>query len=206
MSTPESPRFPQDEPPVPRSLRFPTEPPERIAEPAPRRELSPYQTPAILADDDEVVKPWAADAPRATPIGFSVAFAVVASLLSIGGMYTGMIDSSPYALLLMLLGPAFLLAGFVLVCIAWHSANPLSIAKSTAWKLMMTVLLPPTSLLLFVPTCVGSSIFIIPLMQPPIGSVVMIIPTAIAYFICALIISRLLAWRFYRGPAADNQA
>jgi len=207
MNTPDAPRFPQDEPPAPRSLRFPTDPPERTSsQPATRLELSPYRTPAILPDDDEVVERWAADTPRATPIGFSVAFAAIASLLSIGGMYTGIVDTSQYALLYMLLGPVFLIAGFVLVCIAWHSANPLSIAKSTAWKLMMTALLPPTSLLLFVPTCVGSSIFIIPLMQTPIGSVAMIVPTAMAYFVCALIISRLLAWRFYRGQVTDNQS
>ena len=162
---------------------------------------SPYQPPAILEDEDDEQRKldWGAEPVKAMPFAIPLLFAGLASGLTIGSLGLGA-DSYDSAILLVLVSPLAFFAGFVLVCIWWYGANPLVTPRSVAWKVAMTTLIPPVSLLIFVPTCVGSSIFIMPSIS---GSVLtMALPIGIAYFATALVISLRLRRRFHvRKPA-----
>jgi hypothetical protein len=164
---------------------------------------SPYQPPAMIEDDEERKLDWDAEPVKAMPFAIPLLFAGLASGLTVGTMALGIVDSYDYsAFLLVLASPIALLAGFVLVCIWWYGANPLVIPRSVAWKVAMTTLIPPVSLLIFIPTCVGSTIFIMPSMA---GSVLtMALPIGIAYFATALVISLRLRRRFHVRKSAEQ--
>lgn len=162
---------------------------------------SPYQTPAILEDDEDRKLDWGSEPIKAMPFAIPLLFAGLASGLTIGSLGLGA-DTYQSAFLLVLVSPLVFLAGFVLVCIWWYGADPLVIPRSVAWKVAMTTLIPPVSLLIFIPTCVGSTIFIMPGMA---GSfLTMALPIGIAYFATALVISLRLRRRFHARKPADQ--
>jgi len=162
---------------------------------------SPYQPPAILEDDEERKLDWGGEPIPAMPFVIPLLFAGLASALTVGTLGLGIADSWDRGLLFVLVSPMAFLGGFVLFCVQWYGAIPLVIPRSTAWKVAMATLVPPVSLLIFVPTCVGSTIF----MMPMGGSYVsMIFPIGIAYFATAIVISRRLRWRFHVSAVADQ--
>jgi hypothetical protein len=159
---------------------------------------SPYQSPAILPNEEPVAM-WRNDSVPPMPIAASVLFGIVASGLTVATAFasTGMINNYfPFAIFL---GPPLLIGLFVLTAITFYSSHPLVISKSTGWKILMVLLVPPVSMLVFVPTCIGSTIFMMPVVSRTGSSEwLMLLPVFIAYFACAVVISRRLRWRFIR--------
>lgn len=181
-------------------------------EPSPDFGPSPYQSPAILPDEEpELV--WASDPIPAMPIVWPVAFALLASVFSWGSLY---VLGNLYALsrqmeifmpLAVIFGPCGIVGLFVYACIAYYSANPLVVSKSWVWKVLMVVLVPPVSMLVFVPTCVGSTVFLIPWTYL-LGSRAwgIFVPVFLAYLVCAIIISRRMRWRFIKRDVESGYA
>lgn len=170
-------------------------------DPSPDFGPSPYQSPAILPDEEPVAT-WGSDPVSPLPIAASVLFAVVASGLTVAATSASALTINAYfplAPFVMFFGPPVLIGFFVLFAIAFYSSNPLLISKSIGWKILMVLLVPPVSMLVFVPTCVGSTIFMMPLFYRTRSSEwLMLLPMFIAYFICAVVISRRLRWRFIK--------
>jgi hypothetical protein len=197
----------------PNPLRSPDEPirPEVTSEPvlrpgpvAPSPDFgpSPYQSPAILPDEEPVVM-WGDDPPPPIPVAAAVLFGIFASALSVGGVMLAGNASSSFLTnlfpLAIFFGPLALIGGFVAFSIAYYSANPLLVSKSTGWKILMVLLVPPVSMLVFVPTCVGTTIFMLPMAN----EITMVFPTFLAYFVCAWVIARRMRWRYAKRLTAD---
>ncbi len=178
-----------------RFSKQPTAPPGPV-EPSPDFGPSPYQSPAILPDEEPVLMPGSDPVPP-LPIAASVLFAVVSSGLTVAATFGDL--ASGYFPFAIFFGPLLLIGLFVLSAIAFYSSNPLVISKSTGWKILMVLLVPPVSMLIFVPTCVGSTIFMTPLaFRTSLSGWLMLLPFFIAYFACAVVISRRLRWRFIK--------
>lgn len=180
-----------------RLSKAPILPPGPI-DPPPDFGPSPYQSPAILPDEEPVLMPGSDPVPP-LPIAASVLFAVVASGLTVGTTFRIASLTIGYFPFAFFFGPPVLVGFFVFFAIAFYSSNPLVIAKSTGWKILMVLLVPPVSMLIFVPTCVGSAIFMMPVFYQAVSSEwLMFVPIFIAYFISAVVISRRLRWRFIK--------
>jgi len=165
---------------------------------------SPYQTPAILEDDEDRKLDWGSEPIPAMPFVIPLMFAALASALMVGSLELGIADYYDLGFLVVVLSPMVFLGGFVLVCLQWYGATPLVIPRSTAWKFAMTTLVPPVSLLIFVPTCVGSTIFMVPSWKGSSSFLWMILPIGIAYFATAIVISRRLRHRFHVRKTAEQ--
>lgn len=159
---------------------------------------SPYQSPAILPDEEQALV-WGDDPVRPMPIAAAFLFGVVASGVTVASAAASSRIVNVYFPFALFFGPLVLIGGFVMVAIAFYSSNPLVISKSTGWKILMVLLVPPVSMLVFVPTCVGSTIFMMPFMIRSVSSEwIMLIPVFLGYFVCAVVISRRLRWRFIK--------
>jgi len=194
-------------------------PPGPVA-PSPDFGPSPYQSPAILPDDEQAMV-WGNDPVPPMPISAAALFGVLASGVTIASavasarivnvyfpllpviMYfpdVGIASArivNVYFPIALFLGPLVLIGVFVFAAIAFYSSNPLAIPKSTRWKVLMTLLVPPVSMLIFVPICIGSALFMVPWMvRSPSSEWILFIPVFIAYFASAAVISRRLRWRF----------
>lgn len=175
-------------------------------DPTPDFGLSPYQSPAILPDEEQAMV-WQGDPVPAMPIAGSVLFALIASFVTIASATASSRVMNVYFPFALFFGPLVLIGFFVLTAIAFYSSNPLVISRSTGWKLLMTLLVPPVSMLVFVPTCVGSTMFMMPFAFRWVSSEwVMLIPVFIAYFVCAVVISRRLRWRFVKRVDPNESA
>ena len=181
----------------PRFSNESTVPPGPV-KPSPDFGPSPYQSPAILPDDEQAMV-WGNDPVPPMPIAASALFGVLASGVTVATAAASSRMIDVYFPLALFLGPLVLIGFFVLAAIAFYSSNPLVISKSTGWKFLMVFLVPPVSMLIFVPACVGSTMFMMPFMvRSPLSQWILFIPVFIAYFVCAVVISRRLRWRFIK--------
>ena len=193
------------ESPRPKFYKEPSIPPGPVS-PSPDFGPSPYQSPAILPDEEPGLV-WGDDPVPPMPIAASVLFGIVASGLTVAAASASARLISVYFPFALFFGPLLLIGLFVLAAIAFYSSNPLVISKSTTWKVLMFLLVPPVSMLVFIPTCVGSTIFMMPLVARAGSSEwLMFLPIFIAYFACAVVVSRRLRWRFIKRLDFDESA
>jgi hypothetical protein len=166
-------------------------PPGPVA-PSPDFGPSPYQSPAILPDDEQAMV-WGNDPVPPMPISAAALFGVLASGVTIASAVASARIVNVYFPIALFLWPLVLIGVFVFAAIAFYSSNPLAIPKSTRWKVLMTLLVPPVSMLIFVPICIGSALFMMPWMvRSPSSEWILFIPVFIAYFASAAVISRQL--------------
>lgn len=205
MTEPDPLRAPGESPRPPVPVSQPLVPPGPV-QPSPDFGPSPYQSPAILPDEEPALA-WDGDPVQPLPIAAAVLFAAIASGITVAGAsLAGMMmhSKSPWAFVF---GPLVLVGLFVLAAIVFYSNNPLLISKSTGWKILMVLLVPPVSMLVFVPTCVGSTMFMMPFVFRRASSEwLMLVPVFIAYFVCAVIISRRLRWLFKKHPDPNGSS
>jgi len=167
-------------------------------EPSPDFGPSPYQSPAILPDDEQAMV-WGNDPVPPMPIAVSALFGILASGVTIASAAASARIVNVYFPIALFLGPLVLIGVFVLAAIAFYSSNPLAMPKSTRWKVLMTLLVPPVSMLIFVPTCIAAALLMMPWMvRSPSSEWILFIPVFIAYFASAVVISRRLRWRFLK--------
>lgn len=170
-------------------------PPGPVA-PSPDFGPSPYQSPAILPDDEQAMV-WGNGPVPPMPISAAALFGVLASGVTIASAVASARIVNVYFPIALFLGPLVLIGVFVFAAIAFYSSNPLAIPKSTRWKVLMTLLVPPVAMLIFVPICIGSALLMMPWMvRSPSSEWILFIPVFIAYFASGAVISRRLRWRF----------
>jgi hypothetical protein len=94
--------------------------------------------------------------------------------------------------LLILASPIFAMAGFVAMFFLTADINGPVAAISLSWKTLMVCLVPLASMICFVPTCVGSTIFLMPIITRGMNEFGLAIPIFIAYTAtCFIVVYRL---------------
>ncbi len=150
---------------------------------------SPYAPPPII-EGDEPLALELANVPR-VPWAVTLGYALVATLLTIvipfRGMLVGLNDSGPFDdgsfYLAVLAAPPIAIAGFVLLCLFVMGSGGLLPSRSLAWRTVMVLLVPLAAMLVFIPTCIGSTMFTMPFLAGSIGPVAMALPIFIAFWI-----------------------
>jgi hypothetical protein len=155
--------------------------------------LSPYRPPVVLAE--QAPKAFAAtQSPLPLPLWGSAVFAAAAVAMHIGAVF----GERPARDLIMfsiqpILPPA-LLALFTLFCVRWYNAQSLAGSRLLRGKLLIVLVLPPVSLLIFVPAFLAITLLVgVTVAHWPL---LMVSGLAGAYFLTAVGISRWLWWWF----------
>jgi len=161
---------------------------------------SPYAPPPVV---DERIDLGLTVLPAGLPIGISLAYAVGATMASgvlMLSMSSGFRDFVGYALFA---SPVVLMAGFVLLCFAYFEHGGGAI-RSVAWKATVAILVPISSMILFVPTCIGSGIFVFSTIGNALGEMTVAIPFFIGYWVTCLVIAMRIRSRMARPPGEDS--
>lgn len=160
---------------------------------------SPYAPPAILDENLAAVEGML---PERMPFAVSLVYAIVMAVVT--GLLIGLMDSSVgggSVTLLVFSSPLVAIAGFVWICFAYFAGKG-GAAKSLLWKLFITIAVPFASMVLFVPTCIGAGIVMLPGMGSKLGGMTFIIPIFIAYWVTCFVIAIRMRSRL-RRPSSE---
>ncbi len=160
---------------------------------------SPYAPPLEIDDSDKLIPLPTSD--TASPIVMSGAYAIIAALVNIVPIWAS--GTSDRFLFPMLLGmPLIEIAFFVVICFAWFGGPAALPGRSRGWKVLMVLLVPPASLLLFIPTCVGTGIVALPLLGSTNifpNELALVIPVFAAYWVTCVVVAFRLRSRLQQG-------
>ncbi len=136
------------------------------------------------------------------PIQLTVVATVMATVISGVFFIIGM--GHPASGFLSFLFPFVAVAVFVGVCMSYFQAGGAA-ARSLAWKTLMVLLIPAASVLLFVPTCFGTGLFMFATLSGTslnnaVGPVLMFIPLFAGYFVTFAVIALRLRYRMPKPP------
>jgi hypothetical protein len=146
---------------------------------------SPYAPPSMI-DERGVVSD---SLPQRLPVALSLVYAIAMAVVT--GLIIVLMESSSgseWLMVLLFSSPLLAVAGFVWLCFAWFDGSG-GAARSTLWKIGVTIAVPFASMLLFVPTCLGTGIFVMPMMSSSLSRMAIIIPIFTAYWATCFIVA-----------------
>ncbi|MGV3486634.1 MAG: hypothetical protein ACO1RT_19610 [Planctomycetaceae bacterium] len=168
-----------------------------MIDPAESRDFSPYAPPSVIQDElPEIARdPGFKIAPALT-----AAYALGATLISIAfTTLSSMIGWGGFAMFWWLM-PILSVAVLVVLCISIFSNRSHSRQRSLLWKIFMTIAVPPAAMLVFIPTCAGTGMLMIPfaggVMGGSWGGIIFFIPVFLAMWATCHTVAARLASRF----------
>jgi hypothetical protein len=149
---------------------------------------SPYAPPPMVSELP-VSTPATSVSAMPIPVALVVIYSAIATALTMFlVMSLNRVLPNEYGFLI-LFSPTLVLAGFVALFFLVADTNGPVAAISLAWKTAIVILVPPASMICFVPTCVGSTILLMPLIERTMDSFGIAIPIFIAYTVTCLIVA-----------------
>ena len=158
---------------------------------------SPYRPPAWVDEREPLAEQepeQRAAAQPPLPLWASAGFAVVSLAVHLGARGSEQATRELLGFPLQLFLPLVLLPLFTLFCVCWYSAHPLAGIRLLRGKLLIFLVLPPLSLLIFVPAFLAISLLVV--VAVGYWPLLTISALAGAYFLTAVGISRWLWWWF----------
>lgn len=142
----------------------------------PLPESSPYAPPPVITE-----QPLPKVELPAFPLALVLISSVVAAVLtSIIGplMFNG---PSDYGAIALIASPFVMIAAFILVYMSVLGAVFPAGTPTIAWKLFVLAAVPPASMICFVPTCFGTGIMVLPILNTP-GEWAFVVPLFFGYW------------------------
>jgi|GEM_PF-2067448 len=159
---------------------------------------SPYRPPAQTDEreawGEQEPKPPAKWPPLPLPLWGSAVFAAAALAVHVVASYSERPAPNVIVVAIQPFLPPALLALFTLFCLGWYSAQPQAGSRSLGAKLLIALLVPPVSLLIFVPAFFAIVLLVVFSIGP--SPLLMVSGLAGAYFLTAVGIARWLWWWF----------
>jgi|GEM_PF-2642749 len=103
--------------------------------------------------------------------------------------------------LLVFSSPLIAIAGFVWLCFAYFGGSG-GAARSMLWQVFITIAVPFASMILFVPTCIGTGIVMLPGLGSQLGNMTFIVPIFITYWVTCFVVAMRMRSRL-RRPSSE---
>jgi len=159
---------------------------------------SPYRPPALTDEreprgeqEPELPAEWP---PLPLPLWGSAVFAAASLAVHVVATFSERLSPNVITVSIRPFLPPALLALFTLFCLFWYSAQPQAGSRSLGAKLLIALLVPPVSLLIFVPAFFAIVLLVVVSIGP--WPLLMVSGLAGAYFLTAVGIARWLWWWF----------
>jgi len=164
---------------------------------APPPEVVDTDTPVLMNFDGPVM-----------PIWLTVAYSVIATAITFGCIFFAGFFDTDFGEQLFFVVPYLLISGFVGICfLILDRGLPLP-GRSLAWKVFLVFAVPPTSMICFVPTCIGSVFVVFPVLaiSGVFGTWAICIPVLIAYLVTFRVIAYRLRKKLLTRPRSSIAA
>ena len=156
---------------------------------------SPYAPPPMIADSPSL-GPTQPVPPL--PVAFIFIYSLIATAVTMG---LATLETGPYSYfpLFALIGlPTIAIAGFIALYFSATGPQAPLASISITWKVLMLILVPPASMICFVPTCIGSTVFLLPIFRPPRNDWGLVLPILLAYTTTCFMVAHRLRSRIVR--------
>lgn len=142
----------------------------------PSPESSPYAPPPVI-NEQPLPKVELPAFPQALVLISSVVAAVMTSVIG-PLIFNG---PSNYGAIVLIASPFVMIAAFILVYMSVLGNMFPAGTPTVAWKLFVLAAVPPASMICFVPTCFGTGIMVLPILNAP-GEWAFVVPLFFGYW------------------------